>query len=383
MRKRGFLLIAILGTVLRVFRYTSRPLYVDERVGTYRFSGFMPTELLQSLPYLDTHPPLYYLFIHYWRGIFDSSLASTRSPSVIFGVLTILGIYLVTKEIRNAQAALIASFLLAISPYHIAVSQYARQYALFTCTIAFSFYFLIRLFDNSSNVNKAGYTLTTGIMASVHIYGPFLVIGQWILFALFYQTQRVRLRKIRDLLTYQITAAILASPILLTSARMAFQRLTAANSLGQNNLPTPWVLVRTLGTYMGGRYYILGAAFLLAGFGALSVLYVIHSTIVSRESAIPLFIQPTDSRVLFILGSWGIPVIFFPIIISYSGTVIWDGRSTIGAFLALVVFVSVAISSIKHRNLKIGTLTLFTLANISILYSYYTCHVTTGVFFCS
>jgi hypothetical protein len=134
---------------------------------------------------------------------------------------------------------------------------------------------------------------------------------------------------------------------------------------------------------MGGRYYILGAAFLLAGFGALSVLYVIHSTIVSRESAIPLFIQPTDSRVLFILGSWGIPVIFFPIIISYSGTVIWDGRSTIGAFLALVVFVSVAISSIKHRNLKIGTLTLFTLANISILYSYYTCHVTTGVFFCS
>lgn len=383
MIKRELLLIAILGAVLRVFRYASRPFYVDERVGTYRFSGFTPVELFQSLPYLDTHPPLYYLLMHYWRGIFSSSLASTRFLSVIFGVLTILGIYFVTEEITNVQAALIASFVLAISPYHIAVSQYARQYALFTCTIAFSFYFLIRLFDDLSTINKAGYILTTAVMASVHIYGPFLVIGQWILFALFYQTQRIRLGKIRDLLAYQITAAILASPVLLTSARMAFHRLITPNSLSQNNLPTPWVLVRTLGTYMGGRYWILAAAFLLTGFGALSVLYLINSTIASRESAIPLFNQPTDSRVLFILGSWGIPVIFFPIIISYSGTIIWDGRSTIGAFLALVVFVSVAISSIKYRSLKVGILTVFTLANAGILYFYYTCYVTTGAFFCS
>lgn len=383
-RKRELLLIVILGTVLRVFRYTSRPFYVDERVGTYRFSGFTPVELFQSLPYLDTHPPLYYLFIHYWRGIFGSSLASTRFPSVIFGTLTILGIYLVTKEIRNVQAALIASFLLAISPYHIAVSQYARQYALFTCTIVFSFYFLIKLFDNSSTINKAGYILTTAVMASVHIYGPFLVIGQWMLFALFYQTRRIRLDKIRDLLSFQVVAAILVSPILFTSARMAFHRLITPNSLGQNNLPTPWVLVRTLGTYMGGRYWISGAAFLLAGFGVLSLLYILNRNTILGESATLtlLFNQPTDNRALFILGSWGIPVIVFPTIISYFGTVIWDGRSTIGAFLALLVFVSVSLSSIKYRTLKTGLLALFTLGNIGILYFYYTCYVTISTFFC-
>jgi uncharacterized membrane protein len=382
MEKRKLLVIICLGFGLRIFRYASRPLYVDEKVGTYRFSALTPAELFQSLPYLDTHPPLYYLFIHYWRDIFDSSLASTRFPAVVFGTLTILGIYFVTREIKGDQAALIASFLLAISPYHIAVSQYAREYALFTCAVVFSFYFLFRLFNNSSVVNRAGYIITTAVMASVHLYGPFLVIGQWMILAIFYQTNRIRLDNIRDLLIFQVAAAILASPILFTMARMAFHRFTTPSSLGQNNLPTPWVLVRTSGTYVGGRYWILGAAFLFVGFGILSLLYLLNSNSILENSTIPLFDQPTDNRVLLILGCWGIPVILFPVIISYSGVVIWDGRSTIGAFLALLVFVSVAVSSIRYKTIKWGTLTLITLTNIGILYFYYTCYVTTGLFFC-
>lgn len=126
-------LILLLGAFLRIRNLTSNPagFFCDEAsigVNAYKIweSG------------RDNHGKLYPLlfeaFGEYKNPVFIYSLvpvvgvfglfeAAVRSLSVIYGLLTILIGFLVFKEIFNAKVALVFSFLLSISPWHIHFSR--------------------------------------------------------------------------------------------------------------------------------------------------------------------------------------------------------------------------------------------------------------------
>ena len=91
---------------------------------------------------VDFQPPFYYLFTHFWQQIGVQSENFLRFPSVFFGVLTIFFFYRFAKRILNHNAALVASFLLATSSYHIYFSQEYRMYSLLTLLILISWYLL-------------------------------------------------------------------------------------------------------------------------------------------------------------------------------------------------------------------------------------------------
>jgi uncharacterized membrane protein len=374
--------IIAVGVILRIFRYDSRPLYIDERVGTYKYSSIDPIQLFFSSPYPDTHPPLYYWFIHYWRDIFGDSITSVRFPSIIFGTIAVVGVYLLCRHISSHKTGIIGASLLAISPYHISVSQYAREYALFTAAIIFSFYFLLQLFSQRSKSISIGYVFSTAIMSSIHIYGPFLVIGQWIFLYISSKKNMFPSNSILSVIKLQVIAAAIVSPVLFTSARMTYYSATVPGSLGQNNLPTPRVILRVFGTYFGGRYSIPIAAIALLITSLLISLYILNIKSMSINSRYLPFEESTPDKEILYLGCWGLPTILLPVFISYTITVIWDGRSTIGAFLVAIVAIALAIERLRSNILEQVVFFAIMTLNCVILYIYYNCHTVTGTFFC-
>jgi len=99
-----------------------------------------------------------------------------RLPSAVFGILTIPIIYLVTRRLADTTAAVVASFVLAISFYNIGYSQEARAYALVNFSIAFSFLGLMKLWatwnPRSSGLlefmGSGGASFSVGLIAALY-----------------------------------------------------------------------------------------------------------------------------------------------------------------------------------------------------------------------
>ncbi len=90
----------------------------------------------------DFHPPLFYLLAHFWL-LFGKSEVWLRLLPVSFGVINVYIIYLLAKKVIPGQQIL-ASFLLAIAPFHIYYSQEFRSYSLLCLLGTLSMYFLFQ-----------------------------------------------------------------------------------------------------------------------------------------------------------------------------------------------------------------------------------------------
>ena len=129
--RAGVLLLALfvlLAFALRVLRLDFQPLWWDE--GYSVWFATHPLGQMAALTAQDIHPPLYYALLHGWIGLFGAGPVSLRLLSVLFGVLAIPAIYLAGRRMLSHRAALLAAFLLAISPLHVYYSQEVRMYGL-------------------------------------------------------------------------------------------------------------------------------------------------------------------------------------------------------------------------------------------------------------
>ncbi|MCG2685796.1 glycosyltransferase family 39 protein, partial [Candidatus Parcubacteria bacterium] len=84
----------------------------------------------------DLHPPLYYIGLKLWAGIFGYADSALRFFSAVLGVLLVFIVYRFTiKLFKNRAKALMASFIFAINPFFIQYSQETRPYALLAVLI--------------------------------------------------------------------------------------------------------------------------------------------------------------------------------------------------------------------------------------------------------
>ncbi len=142
------------------------------------FGKFLPISYLESFG--DFKPPLYaYLSIIPIR-LFGLNGFSVRFISAFFGVLTVLITYLLIKKIfENKDIALLSSFLLAISPWHIMLSRAAFEANLASFFIVFGVYLFLAgmerkgyLFFSLTSFVLSMYTFNTS-----RIVSPLLVLG--------------------------------------------------------------------------------------------------------------------------------------------------------------------------------------------------------------
>ena len=130
----------------------------------------------------DNNPPLYYLLLHYWMLFAEDTEFAIRLPSAIASALAVPLIYGIGRLLCNRAAGMMAALLMSTSAYQVRYAQEARGYALLVFLGLASFYFLLKLLEDSkrSRLITAGYVVCTTLLMYTHVYGILLVAAQGI-----------------------------------------------------------------------------------------------------------------------------------------------------------------------------------------------------------
>lgn len=143
----GVLIILGVGTFLRFYKLDSLPpgLYPDEAVnGTDALQVVESNNFKIFYPHNNGREGLFINLLVLSFRFFGVSPFSLRFVSAIIGILTILGIYLLAKELFGYKTALFSSFLLASSFWHINFSRIGFRGILVPFVLVYLFYFLFR-----------------------------------------------------------------------------------------------------------------------------------------------------------------------------------------------------------------------------------------------
>ncbi|MDW8102143.1 MAG: glycosyltransferase family 39 protein [Anaerolineae bacterium] len=124
----GFLLISF---ALRLYKLGAFELWVDEAASYYIASLSSPKKILTySATALYEHPPLFYIFLHFWIKWMGKGEWLLRFPSVFWGVLSIALAWPLFKRLVDEKVALLTVILMTFYSPLVALSQEVRMYAL-------------------------------------------------------------------------------------------------------------------------------------------------------------------------------------------------------------------------------------------------------------
>jgi 4-amino-4-deoxy-L-arabinose transferase-like glycosyltransferase len=161
--------ITAIAAGLRFYKLAEWSPWVDE---LYTLSW----SLRDDVGILEKNP--YCFLTEFFLNILGVSPLSLRLPAFVFGIISIPILYFPFKALLGRSVALLAVFLMAISPWHIYLSQLARWYTLLLLVSGlslFSFYYFIE--NNALRyLDLACVFFITAI--TLHLTGAFvLVIG--------------------------------------------------------------------------------------------------------------------------------------------------------------------------------------------------------------
>lgn len=181
-------LIIIVASSLRLWQLGKIPISPDwdevalgynaysiMQTGRDEYGKFLPI-ILRSF---DDYKPAFYAYLSIPTiSIFGLNVFSVRLPSAVFGILTVLAVFFLVKELfKKDNIALLSSLLLAISPWHIQFSRVAFEANVGVALNVFGILFFLKAFK------KPQYLLLSAIMLgmSLHVYQsekvfiPFLI----------------------------------------------------------------------------------------------------------------------------------------------------------------------------------------------------------------
>ncbi|KKP68611.1 MAG: hypothetical protein UR66_C0004G0011 [Candidatus Moranbacteria bacterium GW2011_GWE1_35_17] len=140
------LLIVVCAFALRIYNIDNAPsgIYPDEAV-----NGIDALDAISSGNYQWFYPAnngregLMMNLIAFSFQIFGVTILGLKFPSIVFGTLTVLGTYLLTKELfRSQRAGLLAAFFVAFSFWAINFSRISFRANILPTVLSFSFYYL-------------------------------------------------------------------------------------------------------------------------------------------------------------------------------------------------------------------------------------------------
>jgi 4-amino-4-deoxy-L-arabinose transferase-like glycosyltransferase len=164
------LLLIILGIAcfFRLWQLDTAPpgLYPDEAMNANdAFNSLKNNQFKIFYPENNGREGLFIWLLAFSFKIFGASIWSMRLVSAVLGILTVLALYLLTKElfhprsfssftssIKLGKIALFSAFFLSISFWHVNFSRIGFRAILVPLLMCFSFYFLLRAFRRNNNI---------------------------------------------------------------------------------------------------------------------------------------------------------------------------------------------------------------------------------------
>ena len=236
------LLVILLGWALALSRLGERSLWADE--GATAYQAQKSSSLAQVANWLKYHSD--YSYLHLPLMMVTVRLShhemALRLPSAAAAVLALPVVYALGRRLFGQVAGLVASFLLAISPFALRYAQEARVYALFELLACLSLLFLLQVLERRGWLWWLGFVVTTALLLYTHLFAWF-VVGAESLWATVVLIRKSCARRRLDLRLPWLAACLLAIAALywpLIEPLLAFwQQYGSSGSASQHaGLPT-------------------------------------------------------------------------------------------------------------------------------------------------
>ncbi len=220
------IVILIIGAVLRLHHVDYRTLNHPEvyAPGIDLPSGlsnpnprFTLSQTLKGTIAGEPHPPGYYILMLGWTKLFGSSILALRLPSVLFGIGSILLVYVLARYFEDTLTALLAAAMLALNGLNVQQSQSARMYSMACFLGLLSTVLLVILIRRVPRplTYSVLYVVVTlaGLATHVYFWPLFMTQALWILAA------HVRARtSLLGLVRLQVLTGVVASPLIAIAA---------------------------------------------------------------------------------------------------------------------------------------------------------------------
>lgn len=286
------LVIVLLGWGLRLWRLDDQELRGDEVFG-YFFSLRPLQELGQATVDLqEPHPIASYIVQHYWLAWAGHSEFALRFTSAWFGLLAVALLWRLARALTLLPAAaLLATFLLTISPYAIWHSQDARMYSMSLALTTASTWFMLAWLQRQRRVWAIAYMVISWIALHTHYFSVFVFVAQN-LFVLIRTLQQPRLRfTFINWLSLQLTIAFFYGPWLLQV------QTTLTNYHGNGDSPAISEML-----WRAGSVFLVGESVPLAqrlGWALLAGLLLLWGAVALARAG------QNGQRTLLLLGLYG------------------------------------------------------------------------------
>lgn len=143
-----------------------------------RFINYPFHELALGLRHDNGSPPFYFLLLKPWAALFGESEAALRALSVAFGVLAVPVLAAVALRLVGGRAAVLAAWLLAVSPFAVELSNEARTYALVVLLGLLDMFFFLRWRESRRWGDLLGCVLATFLLGYSHYFGFTVPLAQ-------------------------------------------------------------------------------------------------------------------------------------------------------------------------------------------------------------
>lgn len=149
-----------------------KPLHLDE-VATYMIAD--GSGVWNKLWRYEGNMWLYYALMHLWTA-FGSSELLLRMPSVLFGALSLIPVYLFTRVLMGIRIARLTIYLLALHVLFVRDMQFARGYALVLLLTSLATLLVLMMNRKNASFWMVIAYATTGLLAVyTHVYAAFIL----------------------------------------------------------------------------------------------------------------------------------------------------------------------------------------------------------------
>jgi len=177
----GLAAVAAVALVLRLHGLTAGDVWVDEANSILTAQHPVPA-LLERLR-TDSSPPFYYLALRGWAALVGESPAALRALSVAIGTGLVVAVGRLGRRWVGPRGALLAAWVVAVSPMQVYHSQQVRMYALLALLALVSLHALARTIDTGARRFAALWVGSTLLALYTHNFAFHLLPLQalWIL----------------------------------------------------------------------------------------------------------------------------------------------------------------------------------------------------------
>lgn len=185
------------------------PVAAREYLGHLQPTGSV-ADVVSAVTRSDTSPPLHYLLLRGWFGIFGASAAAGRVLSILFGLAVVVTLYHLGRQI-NVETGIVAALLASCSTIQITTVTETRMYGLLTLCACLSLGVTYSLVKNRGRSTRSWIAWTFVNLAG--LYAHYVFIGMFLTVNLYLAIEWARRR--RPPLRFWLSAALLCGGLFL------------------------------------------------------------------------------------------------------------------------------------------------------------------------